>query len=458
MSVIEIENLGNIKKASLEIGKLTIFSGENNSGKTYLNYVLYAFLDQRFKFRNKIFLDIAREGKEKGTLKIELDRFLEKNYIKLKNSMELAFKKSLDNFFSAEENRFKNFQLNITNSLENVKEYIFKQNIESELSIGKSNNTICEIKKEKESFLTHIVFFDSDAPVDIYADYINDILIRYIFHEMFNDAFLLPAERTGINLFYQELNDKRNALINHLQKSSIEPLDVIRDLIISKYPQPIADYITFLNNLNNLKKKRSPFAGLNDFLHKEIIQGKYGVDKSGNITFKPYKRFFNGNGFSDKIDLHLSSSAVKTFFSLEFYIEHMAQAGNYLIIDEPELNLHPDNQRKIARLLARLVNKGVNVILSTHSDYIVREFNNLIMLHNEFDSKQKIMESYGYEIEEILDPKYVKAYIVSSGLVERVEIDDEGIIMKTFDDVINQLNESSDEIFYTMKEEMDDER
>lgn len=40
MSVIEIKNLGNIKKVSLEIGKLTIFSDENNSGKTYLNYVL----------------------------------------------------------------------------------------------------------------------------------------------------------------------------------------------------------------------------------------------------------------------------------------------------------------------------------------------------------------------------------------------------------------------------------
>ena len=50
------------------------------------------------------------------------------------------------------------------------------------------------------------------------------------------------------------------------------------------------------------------------------------------------------------------------------------------MIDEPELNIHPENQRHIARLLARLVNAGLRIVISTHSDYIVREFNSLLML------------------------------------------------------------------------------
>lgn len=52
-----------------------------------------------------------------------------------------------------------------------------------------------------------------------------------------------------------------------------------------------------------------------------------------------------------------------------------------LIIDEPELNLHPDNQRKMAGLLARLVNCGVKVLVTTHSDYLIRELNNRVMLN-----------------------------------------------------------------------------
>ena len=37
------------------------------------------------------------------------------------------------------------------------------------------------------------------------------------------------------------------------------------------------------------------------------------------------------------------------------------------MIDEPELNIHPANQRHIARLLARLVNAGMSVVISTHA-------------------------------------------------------------------------------------------
>ena len=44
-----------------------------------------------------------------------------------------------------------------------------------------------------------------------------------------------------------------------------------------------------------------------------------------------------------------------------------------LFIDEPELNLHPGNQRRIARLFARLSKLGIKVFITTHSDYIIKE-------------------------------------------------------------------------------------
>lgn len=229
-------------------------------------------------------------------------------------------------------------------------------------------------------------------------------------------------------------------------------------MMVSKYPQPIADYIDFLNNMSNLKKRKSELASLNDFLRKKIINGKYKVDRNGSISFLPYKNNFKGTNYQNKIDLHLSSSTVKTFFSLEFYIEHMAKEGSYLIIDEPELNLHPDNQRNIARLLASLVNRGVNVVISTHSDYIIRELNNLIMLKEPFKAKKALMEKYGYRDEELLEKDDVKAYIVDGGTIEPMEINlQEGIIATTFDNVVNELNSSSDDIYYTKLEELDNE-
>ncbi|WP_457747143.1 AAA family ATPase, partial [Sulfurimonas sp.] len=424
---VKLENLGNIKEANIQLGKLTIFAGANNSGKTYVNYILYALLDKKYSLRSNFYSEYIDEAKENGVCKIDLLEFLDKKYPKLKSNLEKSFVKTSDRFFSAEEDTFSNFKLTIFQNIEKIKEHILNTSISNELGIGK-NKVVIEVTKEKGDNTLTLVMQDNTLPNDVYLDFLSDIMFRLLFSELNKSAFLLPAERTGINLFYQELNTYRNSLINNLQKNKINPIDVLKDMMVSKYPQPIADYIEFLNNTSTLKKHKSPLRDLNDKLHHKIVRGKYNIDRDGSISFLPYKKYFQGNNFQTKIDLHLSSSTVKTFFSLEFYLEHIAKEDSYLIIDEPELNLHPDNQRNIARLIAQMVNRGVNVILSTHSDYIVREFNNLIMLNSDFDDKNKLLDKYGYEKEELLNFKYVQAYLIDDGVVSNMDItEEEGI-------------------------------
>lgn len=454
---VKLENLGNIKKAEIQLNKLTIFSGKNNSGKTYVNYILYALLDKRFSFKSNIYNNYIKEAKEDGISYINLEDFLNLYFDKLKSDLEENFKNNLDRFFSAKENTFEAFQLTILEDIGSVKNFMKKLIFSNELQIGK-NKIICDISKEEGNDFISLIIHDVTLPNDVYLDFINDVFYKHIFYFMNNDTFLLPAERTGINLFYQELNTYRNSLINNLQKNNINPLDVLKDMMVSKYPQPIADYIEFLNNTSMLKKSKSEFRDLNNNLHHRILKGKYNIDKNGGITFLPYKTYFKGNDFQSKIDLHLTSSTVKTFFSLEFYLENMAKKGAYLIIDEPELNLHPDNQRNIARLLAQIVNRGVNVIISTHSDYIIRELNNLIMLKNNFNDKNKLMQKYEYDENELLSSKDINAYLIDDGKVTLMDTtNDEGIIATTFDKVINNLNSSADDIYYAKQELFDNE-
>ena len=152
----------------------------------------------------------------------------------------------------------------------------------------------------------------------------------------------------------------------------------------------------------------------------------------------------------------MSSSTVKTFFSLVFYLEHLAKAGDTLIIDEPELNLHPDNQRKIARILAMISNREIKVIVSTHSDYFIREINNLIMLKEDFSSKNKIMQKYGYSENMLISDENINAYLFDKNEIFPMIMDSkEGIIAKTFDEVINNLNSSSDEIFFQKEADLE---
>ncbi|MDR2644169.1 MAG: ATP-binding protein [Planctomycetaceae bacterium] len=56
---------------------------------------------------------------------------------------------------------------------------------------------------------------------------------------------------------------------------------------------------------------------------------------------------------------------VRALFLFGNYLRYVAAPGDILMIDEPELNLHPEKQRQIARL----ANAGIKVSLTTHSDF-----------------------------------------------------------------------------------------
>lgn len=63
-------------------------------------------------------------------------------------------------------------------------------------------------------------------------------------------------------------------------------------------------------------------------------------------------------------------------------IQALSYIGVYkpklLILDEPDSHLHPDNQRKLARLLARLTEReDLQVLMSTHSRHFMDEFGRL---------------------------------------------------------------------------------
>ena len=121
------------------------------------------------------------------------------------------------------------------------------------------------------------------------------------------------------------------------------------------------------------------------------------------------------------------------------------------MIDEPELNLHPNNQILIGRLIALLVNAGIKVFITTHSDYIVREISNCIILNNLENEQITKFKKNGYSKEYKLDSKKVRAYLAKNtkgkNMLNPVKINERGIFMETFDDPIDTQNENQELIF-----------
>jgi hypothetical protein len=133
-------------------------------------------------------------------------------------------------------------------------------------------------------------------------------------------------------------------------------------------------------------------------------------------TFKPNKNK------SLRLTMDQVSSSIRSILSLYFYIRDQGhQENQMLMIDEPEMNLHPKNQRAMARFLASLVNQGIKVMVSTHSDYLVRELSHLTALH-QYKEKESIKayladEKNPYSEEVLISPDQVGLCYTAEDLV-----------------------------------------
>ena len=73
-----------------------------------------------------------------------------------------------------------------------------------------------------------------------------------------------------------------------------------------------------------------------------------------------------------------ASSSVSELTPLVLFIRYYLSPNDIFIVEEPEAHLHPGAQRKVAGILVELVNAGVNVVITTHSDVILEQISNLI--------------------------------------------------------------------------------
>ena len=92
---------------------------------------------------------------------------------------------------------------------------------------------------------------------------------------------------------------------------------------------------------------------------------------------------------------------------LVLFLKYLVRPGDLLILEEPESHLHPAAQLQMARGIARLVNAGVRVLITTHSNDFTAQINNLVRMS---DVNEETWKSLGLEREECLQPDQVSAY------------------------------------------------
>jgi hypothetical protein len=456
---LTVKNLGAVSQAEIDLDKrLLIFTGENNTGKTYLVYTVY----QLYQFDSDIYGEhpsplsayeriIVRPNEEYQINLLDLISDKSDYLTHFQEYISTAMRKQLVDFFSAPKGAFNNVFINFSIDRKDIK----KQSIlDIGVDISTSENETLSKDRNSPLAVFDSYFDQSDENYDelemdithFAADTVFSLLKDAIFH----DSYIFPAEREGINLFNKELLLFRNRAFQKLisdKKQTNELVDFMRTRF-DRYPQPIRHSLGQQNNYDVTKTKTSDYAHLAKELEDTFLKGDIVLNTEGDVVFKP-------KNMDSPLDIHLTSSTVKSLSSLIVYLRHTAKKGDSIIIDEPELNLHPDNQRKIARFFGRLINEGFKVLISTHSDYIVRELNNLIMLSHGFSTKkeetQRLLKDYHYNENELIAADKVGVYLFRVGQpVENVKVEDTGFNIATIDEEIRKLNQSSQDIYFTL--------
>lgn len=150
--------------------------------------------------------------------------------------------------------------------------------------------------------------------------------------------------------------------------------------------------------------------------------------------------------------------SLKHFSKIILKLKYGTLDGGLFILDLPETNQHPENQILIARFIAKLANAGLKVVLITHSDYILRELNNMIILgafeeNERGGQRQVLMNEWGIAPDMPINAKNVRAYNFSGGRVIETEVTNEGVSAEHIDEAIQKAQAKTEDIYKLLGDE-----
>ncbi|WP_237222695.1 AAA family ATPase [Rothia nasimurium] len=464
---VKFQNLGPIKFAEYEVKDLTIISGKNGTGKTFSTYALYGFLRRWVQFVEIPQADhILDNLYEKGVVYINLQTFIP-NLQEIVDESCSRYTRQLYRVFGTPRKNFENseFQIEI-----DVTEVSPPSDYHHSVRSGNSKTDIITAENSSENpEVLKVTMLQEDGleiPRSMLKDVVNHILSTFIFGNIFPRVFIASAERTGVALFRRELDFSRNKLLTMLREANnSNSTDMVRTLLDasdeSAYAVPVEDNVNYIRDLEDEFKKESYISSSHPEILNRLVDisgGEFKLNKSNELRFTPNSNRRVSVGMDD------GASSVRSMVIIDSYLRHSVKRGDLLIIDEPELNLHPANQRNMARLISSLIKIGLKVMVTTHSDYFIKELNTLIMLNSLPEKyRNSFLNQFKYSDTELLDVDRVSAY--STGyksiflpgrdrksknltLVKNLIEIDSGIEVGSFDETLVEIDEVQSEIYY----------
>lgn len=432
---ITIKNFGGLKNVTIPLNSINIFIGKQASGKSVTAKLIYFF--------RKIFEDMF-DGLYEDKKQVQINEDIIKRFKKY-----FPVETWSNNSFTIQYN-FGNANLLVKdNVVKNDEETIF--DIRGKTIILKSDEQggikiyYSKVFKEVERFQK--IFIEAGKERNIVEDLIKDIpnITRNEVLEMLgsssNSAFMARLTKE----IFQEISGESiqsfcpqtfvpagRSYFSNIQSSVF--LLLARGEIIDPFVIEFGEFYE-----TNKNSKLNGDEKINDVIRKkieEILGANYFADNKGEYLVHNDGR---------KIPLLFCSSGQQESLPLTILIKYLLSNKERifsLYIEEPEAHLFPTAQKKIVEIISTAYNlssKKSQMVITTHSPYILTSFNNLLqaghLLENGANKKKlfKIVPEF-----EVLKPGELNAYAFEDGGVTSLIDDETGLISA---DMLDQVSE-----------------
>ena len=362
---LTINNIGKLKNAEVEINGITVIAGENNTGKSTVGKVLWSVFNSFYKVYEQI---------EKERIDFVNEQIY--SYIRNLDKSDNVKKKTLDMATDI----IQNYSIYYRNE-ENIKSYITKKFKENNYFID--NERIEELIASIYTILniidTQIISFIIDEKLSV--EFNEEIINKKIGKGSFANIELNIRNKI-LNFNIEEGIDVAGEFVENL-KGDIDNFDLLTEAVFIDNPFIIDD----IENIFEQKKKnyRQHLVSKLYYNRNENTVKKMYVNEKLEKIYKKLNSIASGKIIIKKLDVYYKdreieinaknlSTGLKTFAIIKMLLQNgTLEENGTIILDEPEIHLHPEWQIKFAELIVLLQKEfGMHILLTTHSPYFLK--------------------------------------------------------------------------------------
>ena len=446
--ILCVKDYGKIKEARIKLAPLTLFVGDNNSGKSYLSSLIWGIynIGASRLFSNIGQLNTEASNKLKQWMHEQIDIVIKKenHIVSLENIYNTLFE-VINECLQNKKNELVKWVFNST-SVEIGEMKIEAESIES-LECKFIYDNVIEpnhIKMEFKGGIYGSSFDKKTVDINFLLTGIIGGILKIPFHNILSSGVLrktniyVPAARTGFMLTKDIVNKVgRDRTFNI-------PSEIEEEIEITPFTKPINQFIDEICGLNTEHEHEIKTNELAQVIEKEMTYGSVDISNlpSKEIMYLP-------EGLSESKPLRVSSAVVTELSPLILLFKHRPYI-NSIFYEEPEMGLHPQLQQKMGKILVETVNAGIRIVSTTHSDIILQHINNMIKLKKHNDCEE-ICSKLGYTDKDLLNESQVKVYQLTNEdphttLVEELRCTEYGFEIPTFNDALDKIMNENYEI------------